>query len=49
MVVIPRGRQMEWLDHLCPETNILQALPAHSFKVELWDDDGVSHQAELAL
>jgi putative SOS response-associated peptidase YedK len=49
MVVIPRGRQMEWLDHLCPETNILQPLPAHSFKVELWDDDGVSHQAELAL
>lgn len=49
MVVIPRGRQMDWLDHLCPETNILKALPAHTFRAELWEDDGVVRQAELAL
>ena len=49
MVVVPRGRQMDWLDHLCAEAEILRELPAHTFKVEAWDDKGVSYQAELAL
>lgn len=49
MVVIPRGRQMDWLDGKCPETEILTALPAGTFQAELWEDDGVPRQTELAL
>lgn len=49
MVVIPRGRQMDWLDRLAPETAVLQSLPAYTFKVELWDGDDVPRQAELAI
>ncbi|QDZ09042.1 SOS response-associated peptidase [Sphingomonas panacisoli] len=49
MVVLPRGMQMDWLDHRVPETDILRALPAHTFRAELWDDGDVPSQAELAL
>ena len=49
MAVIPRERRMDWLDHLCPETDILTALPAQTFTSELWEDDGAPRQAELAL
>ena len=48
MVVIPRGRQMDWLDHRVPETEILAAVPPHRFKVELWEG-APAPQAELAL
>lgn len=48
MAVIPRGRQLDWLDHLCPEQDILAPLPAHSFRAERCDGD-VPIQAELAL
>lgn len=49
MVVIPRGRHMDWLDRKCPEAEILTALPAGTFQAELWEEDGAPHQAELAL
>ncbi|WP_212742217.1 SOS response-associated peptidase family protein [Sphingomonas sp. 3P27F8] len=49
MVVIPRSDRMAWLDREVPETDILTALPAHTFKVELWEDDGAPRQSELAL
>lgn len=49
MVVVPRDLRMVWLDHLVPETDILKALPAHTFKAELWDGDDVPRQAELAI
>ncbi len=49
MVVIPRGRQMAWLDQIVPETDILQALPEHTFKAELWDGDEAPSQAQFAL
>lgn len=49
MAIIPRERRMDWLDHRCPETDILTTPPAHSFTAELWEDDGAPQQAELAL
>lgn len=49
MAVIPRERRMDWLEHRIPETDILRALPAHTFKAELWEEDGAPHQTELAL
>jgi len=49
MVVIPSGRHMDWLDFKVPETDILRALPGHSFKVELWEGDDAPAQNELAL
>lgn len=48
MAVIPRGRQLDRLDHRCPEADILAALPAHSFRAERCDGDA-PRQAELAL
>lgn len=48
MVVIPRGRQMEWLDHSTPENDILVPLPSPTFKTELWEGDA-PQQTELAL
>ncbi|WP_066585093.1 SOS response-associated peptidase family protein [Sphingomonas pruni] len=48
MVVIPRGRQMDWLDYKVPEIEILMALPEHTFKAELWEGEPAP-QAELAL
>lgn len=49
MVVLPRELRLDWLDHLRPETDILKALPSHSFKAELWEDDDAPQQAEFAL
>ena len=49
MAVISRDRRMDWLEHRVSETDVLKALPAHSFKVELWEGDGAPQQAELAL
>lgn len=48
MVVIPRDLRMDWLDHRCPEPDILKALPKHSFKAELWEGEPAA-QTELAL
>jgi putative SOS response-associated peptidase YedK len=48
MVVIPRGRQLDWLEHRTPESDILVPLPPHTFKVALWESDA-PRQSELAL
>ena len=46
MAVLRRNRRMAWLDRTCREEELLQPLPAKTFKTRLWDRP---RQAELAL
>ena len=44
MAVLRRNRRMAWLDRTCREEELLQPLPAKTFKTRLWDEP---RQAEL--
>lgn len=48
MAVLPRAERMDWLDLTRPESDVLRALPAHTFQVELYDEQDDS-RPQLAL